>query len=45
MPASMKLQALEWRDVPVFDADVLAKGMPPVGGGLARAACARPTAC
>jgi chromate reductase len=29
MPASMKLEAADWRDVPVFDADVLAKGMPP----------------
>jgi len=29
MPASMKLQVAEWRDVPVFDADVLAKGFPP----------------
>jgi chromate reductase len=29
MPASMKLQAAEWRDVPVFDADALAKGFPP----------------
>jgi chromate reductase, NAD(P)H dehydrogenase (quinone) len=34
MPASMKLQALEWRDVPVFDGDLLAKGMPPVVAGL-----------
>ncbi len=34
MPASMKLQTLEWHDVPVFDADVLAKGMPPVVAGL-----------
>jgi chromate reductase, NAD(P)H dehydrogenase (quinone) len=34
MPASMKLQALEWRDVPVFDADVLAKGMPPLVSAL-----------
>jgi chromate reductase len=34
MPPSMKLQAAEWRDVPVFDADVLAKGMPPVVAGL-----------
>jgi len=34
LPASMKMQALEWRDVPVFDADVLAKGMPPVVAGL-----------
>jgi len=29
MPASMQLDVLEWRDVPVFDADVLVKGMPP----------------
>jgi chromate reductase len=29
MPASMQLEVLEWRDLPVFDADVLAKGMPP----------------
>jgi chromate reductase len=29
MPASMKLQVAEWRDVPVFDADVLVKGFPP----------------
>ncbi|HEY6511325.1 MAG TPA: NADPH-dependent FMN reductase [Burkholderiaceae bacterium] len=29
MPASMRLDPLEWRDVPVFDADVLAKGLPP----------------
>ena len=33
MPASMKLQVAQWRDVPVFDADLLAKGMPaPVAG-------------
>ena len=29
MPASMQLDVLEWRDVPVFDADVFAKGFPP----------------
>jgi len=29
MPDSMRLDVLEWRDVPVFDADVLAKGYPP----------------
>ena len=29
MPASMKLQVADWRDVPVFDADALAKGFPP----------------
>jgi chromate reductase, NAD(P)H dehydrogenase (quinone) len=34
MPASMKLQAPDWREVPVFDADVLAKGMPPVVASL-----------
>ena len=34
MPASMKLQALEWREVPVFDADVLARGMPPLVSSL-----------
>ena len=28
MPATMKLSVVSWRDVPVFDADVLAKGMP-----------------
>lgn len=28
MPASMHLDVLEWREVPVFDADVLARGMP-----------------
>src|SRR6185436_11795280 len=34
MPASMKLQPLEWRDVPVFDADVFAKGFPPAVASL-----------
>jgi chromate reductase len=29
MPASMQLDVLEWRDVPVFDADAFAKGFPP----------------
>ncbi|MBI5719341.1 MAG: NAD(P)H-dependent oxidoreductase [Burkholderiales bacterium] len=29
MPASMKLDVVEWREVPVFDADVLAAGLPP----------------
>jgi chromate reductase len=28
MPPSMRLTVAEWRDVPVFDADVLAKGLP-----------------
>jgi chromate reductase len=30
LPASMRLQVAEWRDVPVFDADVLAVGLPPL---------------
>ncbi|MGE3488323.1 MAG: NADPH-dependent FMN reductase [Nitrospira sp.] len=30
MPASMALETIEWREVPIFDADVLAKGNPPV---------------
>jgi chromate reductase len=34
MPQSMRLEPLEWREVPVFDADLLAKGMPPVVAGL-----------
>ncbi len=28
MPASMKLEVLDWRDTPVFDGDVFAKGLP-----------------
>ena len=28
MPPSMKLEIVDWRDVPVFDADLLAKGFP-----------------
>lgn len=28
MPNTMKLDVLEWRDVPVFDGDVLAAGLP-----------------
>ncbi len=28
MPKTMKLDVLEWRDVPVFDGDVLAAGLP-----------------
>lgn len=28
MPATMKLDIVEWRDVPVFDGDVLAAGLP-----------------
>jgi len=30
MPAGMELEILDWREVPVFDADVLAKGYPPL---------------
>lgn len=29
MPASMKLEVLDWRDTPVFDGDVFARGLPP----------------
>ena len=28
MPPSMKLDVVDWRDVPVFDGDVLARGLP-----------------
>jgi chromate reductase len=28
MPAPMRLDVVEWRDVPVFDGDVFAKGLP-----------------
>ena len=28
MPATMKLEAVDWRDVPVFDGDVFAHGLP-----------------
>lgn len=28
MPATMKLDAVDWRDVPVFDGDVFAHGLP-----------------
>jgi chromate reductase len=34
MPKSMTLQVAEWREVPVFDADVFAKGFPPLVTGL-----------
>jgi chromate reductase, NAD(P)H dehydrogenase (quinone) len=30
MPSGMEMETAEWRDVPVFDADVFAKGYPPV---------------
>ena len=29
MPAGMRMEVVEWRDIPPFDADVLAKGAPP----------------
>ena len=34
MPASMKLDIVEWRDFPVFDGDVLAAGLPPAVAAL-----------
>jgi chromate reductase len=33
-PKSMQFDVPEWRDVPVFDADVLAKGFPPAVAAL-----------
>ncbi len=35
MPASMRMEVVEWRDVPLFDADLLAKGPPPAVTALA----------
>lgn len=29
MPPSMQLQVADWREIPVFDGDVLAQGLPP----------------
>ncbi|MBT2322402.1 NAD(P)H-dependent oxidoreductase [Variovorax paradoxus] len=29
MPDSMRMEVVEWREIPVFDADVMAKGLPP----------------
>jgi chromate reductase len=34
MPASMTLETLDWRDVPVFDGDVFAQGLPPAVAAL-----------
>jgi len=34
MPASMALSIVDWRDVPVFDGDVYAQGLPPVAAAL-----------
>ena len=34
MPASMKLDIVDWREVPVFDGDVLTQGLPPAVAAL-----------
>ena len=34
MPASMKLDVVDWREFPVFDGDVFAKGLPPMVAAL-----------
>ncbi|MEN9631441.1 MAG: hypothetical protein RJA10_4669 [Pseudomonadota bacterium] len=34
MPAGMKLDIVDWREVPVFDGDVLAQGLPPAVAAL-----------
>lgn len=34
MPASMKLDIADWRDIPVFDGDVFAQGLPPAVAAL-----------
>jgi len=34
MPTSMRLEVLPWRDVAIFDADVLAQGLPPAVAAL-----------
>ncbi|MFY9512362.1 MAG: NADPH-dependent FMN reductase [Rubrivivax sp.] len=34
MPAAMQLDIADWREVPVFDADVLAQGQPPAVAAL-----------
>ena len=34
MPAGMTLDIVDWRDVPVFDGDVLAQGLPPAVAAL-----------
>jgi len=34
MPPSMRLEAAEWREVPVFDADMMAQGLPPAVAAL-----------
>lgn len=34
MPAGMALEVLDWRDVPVFDGDLFAKGLPPAVAAL-----------
>lgn len=34
MPASMTLDLVEWRDIPIFDADALSAGLPPAIAAL-----------
>jgi chromate reductase len=34
MPASMQLDVVDWRDVPVFDGDVFSRGLPVAVAGL-----------
>ena len=34
MPASMALDIVDWREVPVFDGDLLARGLPPAVAAL-----------
>lgn len=34
MPDSMKLEIVDWRDVPVFDGDLFAQGLPPAVAAL-----------
>lgn len=34
LPASMTLEVIDWREVPVFDGDMLAKGLPPAVAAL-----------
>jgi chromate reductase len=34
MPASMRLDIVDWREIPVFDGDVFAKGLPPLVAAL-----------
>ncbi len=34
MPASMALEVLDWREIPVFDGDVFERGLPPLVAAL-----------